>query len=296
MDNVSRPRVQRSSLQVATVPAVPGELEVLVGYPRWVPTTASAVFLVAESDDGAYDVSDRMHVRKGVGWSGGDNNLGGALVLVCKAARRVTLHVIAEDRHGGPHRSLGSTRIPLPSAPMAKRWRLRLNGPLDMPVELVWHTTDGVWAVDDSSLAAHPHRPRHAYVPASMAPKAAQRPRTPDRAVRKASPLQRSHDDAYAHYEPYAHAWTAHAPVRPPVAQYAPRDPLWMDFQDDAYGAEWHDDVDDEPELDGWQGDGYGYEVLDRPLPEPEHPPGGPWRTYVATPQRRSAGKHVWHC
>ena len=149
--------------------AQPGEIEILCGFPRFLPPGVASVYLAAQSDDGAQDTSDRMHVRKGVGWSGSDGHLGGALVLQCNAARRVSLHLMAES-HGQPPRSMGSFNIALPAVTRARRRRLRLTAPLDMPVELVWSTTPKNWARNDFFERGYEYADEdelHAYEPAA---------------------------------------------------------------------------------------------------------------------------------
>ena len=128
-----------------------GELEIMVGFPRWLPQGVTAVFLAAETDDGAYDASDRMHVQRGVAWSGTEGQLGGALVLTCRATSSVTLHIMGETGSAGKARSLGSTTVGMPGGGRHKRWRLKLHAPLDLPVELAWRTASDVskwWTVD----------------------------------------------------------------------------------------------------------------------------------------------------
>ena len=96
----------------------PGELEVLVGWPQWMPGGASTVFVTAECDDGAIAASEHLHSddhlrSRAAGWRDG---LGGAFVLTVRDARSVTLHVMAEDaaRPWLAPRSLGGTTIMLP--------------------------------------------------------------------------------------------------------------------------------------------------------------------------------------
>ena len=129
-------------------PKLAGEMEVLVGFPRYLPPGIASVYLSAESDDGAYDASDRMHVRRGVGWSGSEGSLGGALVLTCHSASKVTLHVMAESKTAPsePARTLGGTTIALPTeGGGGTKQRLFLVAPLEITVELAWVPKDGSW-------------------------------------------------------------------------------------------------------------------------------------------------------
>jgi hypothetical protein len=128
-----------------------GELEVLLGYPKWLPPGVESVHVTAETDDGACDRSERMHMRHGVAWSGPEGRFGGALVLTCDRATKVTLHVMAQyagDHSDAPPRSLGGTTLALPSSrrgSVAQRRTTKLTAPLEMAVQLVWNYTDGTW-------------------------------------------------------------------------------------------------------------------------------------------------------
>ena len=145
-----------------------GELEVLLGYPKWLPPGVESVFVTAETDDGAYDRSERLHLRGGVAWSGPEGRFGGALVLTCTRATRVTLHLLAEyagDHPDMPPRSIGGTTIALPTGqhdrtPAPQRRVTTLTAPLEMAVQLVWQRTDGTWQSEGHAApAAHSLRP-----------------------------------------------------------------------------------------------------------------------------------------
>ena len=145
-------------------PPLTGELEVLIGYPKWLPPGVESVFVTAETDDGTYDRSERMHLRRGVAWSGPEGRFGGALLLICSCASKVTLHVMAHyanEHPDTPPRSIGGTTLALPSArssssspsssfasaASSQRRTTKLTAPLDIAVQLVWNATDGAWKV-----------------------------------------------------------------------------------------------------------------------------------------------------
>lgn len=121
------------------------EIEVLIGWPRWMPEGASAVYMTVECDDGSFVTSERMHAGSSPSRAGRDG-LGGALVVPCHHATRVTLHVMAEyggGRYGQPHLrgvSLGGTTVSLPEPPLhpyrgrPPTRRMELLAPLDITV------------------------------------------------------------------------------------------------------------------------------------------------------------------
>ena len=141
----------------------PGELEVLVGLPQWMPGGASTVYVTAECDDGAAAASDRLHSNDNLrslapgGWRDG---LGGAFVLPVRDARSVTLHVMVEDaaRPWLAARSLGGTTIMLPEPDWAAaRTRMDLVAPLDTTIELAF-TPQGAYEAGYYKYDAAPAR------------------------------------------------------------------------------------------------------------------------------------------
>ena len=151
-----QPRAAPRMAPVAAVKA-PSELEILIGWPQWMPEGASAVYVTAETDAGEFTQSERMHASQPPSTHGRDG-LGGALLLPGTNASSVTLHVMAEyggGRFGPPsHRgiSVGGTTIKLPESTVAQgagvgarpsRRILELLAPLDISVEL-GYTTEAV--------------------------------------------------------------------------------------------------------------------------------------------------------
>jgi hypothetical protein len=121
----------------------PGELEVLVGLPQWKPQE-SKVFVTVDADDGTCAASEELDCHghhRDAAVSDWHEGLGGALILSCTAATRVTLHVMASSPHSPAH-SLGGTTIMLPepsrSGEEEPRRRLQLVAPLDITIELAW--------------------------------------------------------------------------------------------------------------------------------------------------------------
>ena len=148
-----QPRVETAAPRMEPVAAVvaPSELEILIGWPQWMPEGASAVYVTAETDAGEFTQSERMHASQPPSTHGRDG-LGGALLLPGTNASSVTLHVMAEyggGRFGPPsHRgiSVGGTTIKLPESTVAarpSRRLLELLAPLDISVEL-GYTTEAV--------------------------------------------------------------------------------------------------------------------------------------------------------
>uniref|UniRef100_A0A7S2GQ10 Uncharacterized protein n=1 Tax=Haptolina brevifila TaxID=156173 RepID=A0A7S2GQ10_9EUKA len=122
-----------------------GDLEILIGWPQWMPEGATAIFVTAESDDGAVDTTEHMHSRNGQRLHTPDlrhmaeDDIAATLVLPYREGSSVTLHVMAESHPYEPPRSIGGTTVMLPDAPKGAcdRRRLQLLAPLDINVELV---------------------------------------------------------------------------------------------------------------------------------------------------------------
>jgi len=115
-----------------------GEVEVIIGWPQWMPEGATAVFVTVETEDGAHDSTERLHSRDGQrSWS--EDEQAAVLVLPYRDAASITLHVMAEVHPYEPPRSIGGTTVMLPEAPAGarERRRLQLVAPLDVTVELV---------------------------------------------------------------------------------------------------------------------------------------------------------------
>ena len=291
-----------------------GELEILVGYPKWLPPGVESVFLAADADDGTSDTSDRMHLRRGVGWSGSEGSFGGALLLACQAARRVSLHVMAEFL-GEPPRAIGSTSITLPAWSTSRRHRIKLRAPLDIPIELVWVTSDGsiplrgyadnVVPVAWSGRAPPP--PRSRTPPAQRSPQHMPRSETrnfPNYSEYYAGPSGRSvagrarssSAERARHASPPWHA--APMPSRG-AAWPVHREDHWTDDQDYEQfgGAEVYDVYPREAAEEGYYGD---WAALDQGPPQPRRR-GSPVRTaraYSTAPrlsQRASSARGYGH-
>ena len=251
-----------------------GDLEVLVGYPKWLPKGVRSVFVAAETDDGAYDASDRMHMQKGVAWSGTEGHLGGALALLCRATRSVTLHIMGEGLRGGAPHSLGATTIGVPGGSRQKRWRLKLHAPLDIPIELVWHAAGDVhmwWTTDGHAAeqrppslkprrgrwasmpdwdpapkpaapdwhSAHMHRPTY-YVYAHPGARAVEPPLRTRRHATRAYGYTEEEEDTPAPYFEHAYAPRYGHPSAPSYFEDEAWEPATYDDEyDDMYGGGW---------------------------------------------------------